>query len=94
MGIDFENPTEAEAYLITGNRISELATWDTIDLTNILADLATQDLLNGTGFDQEDLDDLMAQLGVRRGHSKRRRKGESCICPTCNHEHRKPKGDT
>ena len=62
-GVDFENDTEAESYLIADNRTVELGGWDDAALASLLSDLAAQDALMGTGFDGEDVDRLIAGLG-------------------------------
>jgi hypothetical protein len=49
---------DAEAYLIVSNRSSELGGWDDTALAAVLADLKEADLLNFTGYDDEDLDRL------------------------------------
>ncbi len=62
-GICFENETEAEAYLLADNQTTILGGWNDGELQNILKELATDELLGGTGFegcfeDQIDEDDL------------------------------------
>jgi len=52
-----------EAAAIALNRSSELGGWDDQGLAEVLADLAADDLLDGTGFDGDDLDELLAGLG-------------------------------
>ncbi len=62
-GVGFENETEAESYLIADNRTVELGGWDDAALASLLSDLAAQDALAGTGFDQDDVDALLKRLG-------------------------------
>lgn len=54
---------EATAYAIADNRTAELAEWDEAALTAVLQSLEHEDaaLLEAAGFDQRDLDKLMAQ---------------------------------
>lgn len=54
---------EATAYAIADNRTAELAEWDEAALTAVLQSLEHEDaaLLEAAGFDQRELDKLMAQ---------------------------------
>jgi len=61
-GVSFETDADAEAYLIADNRLSEVGGWDDAGLAAMLADLAAQDGLAGTGYDQDDIDDLLRGL--------------------------------
>ena len=62
-GVDFENEAEAEAYLITDNRTVELGGWDLAPLADLLQDQITLPKgLTGTGFDGDDLDDIIKRL--------------------------------
>ena len=45
------------------NRTAETATWNQDALAALLQELQTQGALDGTGFDDEDLDKLLAELG-------------------------------
>src|SRR5712671_4169249 len=57
--------TEATAFSIADNRTAELAEWQTEDLLAQLEALGRDDaeLLKATGFDQQDLDAMAAELG-------------------------------
>lgn len=46
---------EAEAYLIVSNRSTELGGWDEIELSQVLHDLKDADLLELTGYGDDDL---------------------------------------
>lgn len=46
---------EAEAYLVVSNRSTELGGWDDIELSQVLHDLRDSDLLEFTGYDDDDL---------------------------------------
>lgn len=58
--------TDAVAYAIADNRTAELAEWDDEVLSSLLAELAgeSDELFQATGFNQEDLDDLLADTGL------------------------------
>ncbi len=54
-GVAFDNPAEAESYLLADNRLSEIGGWKQDILDTMLAEMADVDeLLNGTGFDIAD----------------------------------------
>lgn len=57
---------QEEAAAIALNRAGELGGWDEAALASVLADLAAQneELLNATGFDADDLDLLLRDLGT------------------------------
>ena len=54
--------TTATALGIALNRTAELAEWDDQTLARLLGDLRADDALDGVGFDDDDLDDLLAEL--------------------------------
>jgi len=54
---------EAEAYGVADNKLVELGGWDDQALAEVLSDLAANDALEGVGFDGDDLDALLAELG-------------------------------
>jgi len=64
-GVRFSDQAEAEAYGIADNRLVILGGWDDAKLAEVLGELATgADLgLEGTGYDTDDLDDLLSRLG-------------------------------
>lgn len=53
---------DAEAYLVGSNRLTTKGGWDDRGLTEMLEDLAAANLLELTGYDQADLDALLADL--------------------------------
>jgi len=61
--VNIEDKAEAEAYLIADNRLTEIGGWldDKLvaSLHNILDETGT---LDGTGWDLEDLDDIVKEL--------------------------------
>ena len=63
-GVSFQDQAEAEAYGIADNQLVILGGWDDGKLTEILTELASSEQgLAGTGYDDEDLDDLLSRLG-------------------------------
>jgi hypothetical protein len=62
--VAFDTDEEAEAYVIADNRITELGGWDHNELAAVLT---TLDDLEGTGYDGDDLDDLLAMIGEMPG---------------------------
>lgn len=62
-GVEFQNADDAEAYLTADNRWTELGGRDDNVLAEVLSDLAAGDGgLEGTGFDGDDLDQLLGDL--------------------------------
>lgn len=61
-GVGFDSDDDAEAYLIADNRLTELGGWDDAVLLEALQDLAKNDALDGSGYDGDDIDALIAQL--------------------------------
>lgn len=63
-GLSFETDEEAEAYVITDNRLTELGGWDDSDLAEVLKEIEEFDdvLLLATGFDGDDLEELLEGL--------------------------------
>lgn len=60
-GVYFDNEEEAQAYLLADNRLTELGGWNTTALVEELQKLAESSSLEGTGFDDADLDALMKE---------------------------------
>lgn len=54
-GWSSNSDAEAEAYLVVSNRSTELGGWDDIELSQVLHDLKDNDLLEFTGYDDDDL---------------------------------------
>jgi len=67
--VDVEESVESAA-AVALNRTVELGGWDTPSLANILQGLSERDALPGTGFDVEDLDDMMRMLTTPDGQMK------------------------
>jgi len=53
---------EATAYAIADNRTSELAEWDSPALAKLLEELRTEDALDGVGFEDGEIDELLDEL--------------------------------
>ena len=60
-GVYFDNEDEAQAYLLADNRLTELGGWNTTALVEELQKLAENTGLEGTGFDDADLNALMEE---------------------------------
>jgi len=56
-------PEMEEAAALALNKIGE-GEWDEAVLADVLADIATEGDLSGTGFDEDDLDALIAELSA------------------------------
>lgn len=65
-GMTFKTPQHALAYLVAANRLSELGGWDNSKLVDVLKTVAEQGngLLETTGYDGDDLDNLIASLRI------------------------------
>ncbi len=55
---------DAVAYQVADNRTHEFATWDDASLAQILEQLRAEDALAGVGFDDAQIDELLAQLAA------------------------------
>lgn len=88
-----KSDADASALLLAANRLTALGGWDEGELTQVLKDLASADALEGSGFDGDDLDALLADMsaaasavedsttreGITRGKPP-------VTCPQCGHE--------
>ena len=54
---------EAAAYSIADNKTHEFAEWDDAALGSILQELQREDALEGVGFDDDEINSLLAELG-------------------------------
>jgi DNA modification methylase len=54
---------QAVAFCVADNRTHEFSTWDDAALATILQELKAEDALEGVGFSEDDLDQLLAGLG-------------------------------
>jgi hypothetical protein len=71
----------AQAIAIADNRIADLGSYDDEVLASILADLARKDLLAGTGYDGDDIDDLIRDAGTGPGEGPKEDGGELSATP-------------
>lgn len=61
-GVYFNNPAEAEAYVLADNKISEAGGWKTDMLQIILGELRDVDgALDGTGFSEVDIEKILGK---------------------------------
>lgn len=84
---------EEEAAALALNRLTELGGWDDEALATVLADLAAQDLLEGTGFDGDDMDKVLQRITFDLENIKFKEYDESIVnevewleCPECGHK--------
>ena len=56
---------EATAFAIADNRTHEFAEWDEPALVKLLDELRAEDALDGTGYSEADLDELLADASER-----------------------------
>lgn len=62
-GVGFPEDSEARAYLLADNRLTELGDWDQEKLDEWLKQLASEGTsLEGTGFDPEDVNRMLQEL--------------------------------
>lgn len=68
-GVSFNSDSELKAFLVAANRLTILGGWNEPELAGLLQDLAAQDtaLLEATGYDADDLDALLRDLGMIAG---------------------------
>ena len=64
VGYESDNDTQALAYLVADNKLTELGGWDEVALAEILQEVnnSTDIALSATGFDADALDDLLRDL--------------------------------
>jgi len=67
--VDVDEMT-ATALGIALNRTAELADWDLATLGELLGTLRTEDALAGVGFDDDEIDELLAELGLQDGEGE------------------------
>jgi hypothetical protein len=73
------NSIDATALAVALNRSAELATWDEETLAKLLASLKSEDALDGVGFSDSELDELLAQFDEvpsARAHSRAASSGD------------------
>lgn len=55
---------QARRYLVADNRLAELGSYDQGALAGLLEEIMESGQLAGTGYEPDDIDDLMAEMGV------------------------------
>lgn len=70
---------DATRYLIADNRTQELGSYDQAALSSILVELARDDALLATGYDNDDLEHLLLELAAAPGGGRGRTKGAGCV---------------
>lgn len=89
--VDLEEPLH-EPYLVVDNRSTELGGWDFQMLPEMLEDIASRDLLEVTGFDSDDIAEMIKhnEKEAFTGHTA---VGEEVaftvplgLCPECGHK--------
>jgi hypothetical protein len=81
-------PAEIErALAIALNRTNELGGWNAEVLTRVLSDIAADGELTGTGYDAEDVDNLIKDLNAPATPNENAPKGGGVhVCPECGAE--------
>ena len=73
--------TQARKILLADNRMSDLANWDEPYLADMLQVLSNQGAMAGTGFDAQDIEDILAATGETEKPER-----EPLTCPKCGAE--------
>ena len=74
---------QAKAYMIADNRLHDLGRTEENALGELLSQLAQDDALAGTGFDGDDVDDLLVEIGKLELPRVPRGKPKTVQCPKC-----------
>jgi ParB-like chromosome segregation protein Spo0J len=77
---------QAKAYMIADNRLHDLGRTEEDALAELLSQLAQDDALEGTGFDGDDVDDLLVETGKLELPKTPRGKPRTVACPECGHK--------
>lgn len=78
--------------LLADNRTNDLASYDDTVLASLLSDLANTSDLTGTGYDGDDLDQLIGKMTVpnfmpaSEDEQGRLDQKKPVTCPECGHE--------
>ena len=90
--VDVDN-ARAVKILLADNRTNDLADYDNKALTEVLSDISNTDGLEGTGYDEADLDALIAELAGEVKISENKEVDAeallgdgACTCPRCGFE--------
>jgi DNA modification methylase len=68
-GVAFASAREAESYLIADNQTTIVGGWDSKRLAEILAELAAEHALGGTGFSPVDVDAMLREIATTTGRT-------------------------
>lgn len=76
---------EASAYLLASNRLSEVGGWDESELAKLVSELGEQDALEGVGFTDEQVRELVdgARVEVDDDEKSDEASGRRDACPVC-----------
>lgn len=91
-GVSFNSDSELKAFLVAANRLTELGGWNEPELAALLQDLAAQDtaLLEATGYDGDDLQQLLDELTPPTAPEDFNEYGEDIeteyCCPKCGYK--------
>ena len=62
-GVSIDNVSEAQAYLIADNRLTEIGGWKPMDLMDSLTEILEETgNLDGTGYDLDDVETILADI--------------------------------
>lgn len=73
----------ALAILVADNRTSDIGSWDEDGLKEILVSLNQENMLLGTGYDEEDLARLLGQMDGEEKPEAEPKEGKPTQCPVC-----------
>lgn len=85
------NDEQARQYLLVDNRAGELGGWEREQLADMLGPMAERDALAGTGFERQDVDDLLDSLRPPEFRQEdpndqgRLDERAPIVCPKCGH---------
>lgn len=82
--VDCDDQT-ATRIMLADNRTTRLGTDDTDTLANLLRDLDNRDGITGTGYDHDDLSDLLAQFDTPDTPDEAPSTPRPTECPNCGH---------
>jgi ParB-like chromosome segregation protein Spo0J len=81
---DLDDKT-AKRYMLADNRTSQLGTFESTILSELLSELAVDDLLEATGYDGDDVDRLLQKVAAPQHFEGVASTGEY-RCPSCSYE--------
>lgn len=58
----FDSEAELQAFIIADNRLTEIGGWDEVAQAELLTEIASNNLLDLTGYDGDDLDAMLAMV--------------------------------